>query len=583
MAPGLLSYTLIVALAIIVFGRSIGFSIDKFDEETILGPNLKYLTKTATLVDVVQRDAFFRNPGKNFYRPVQNISYWIDARLGRGKPPAFFISSILLHALASCLLFRFLTELTQRRDISLFAALFFAVNPLFAQAICWIPGRGDLLLAVFALTSALAANRFVERGTLRWFAAAAAAIILAIFSKETGTILTVVLPVLLFLNHRSMKGAIRRIGAVTLVAIMASVSLIVLMKLVITDPPEWKSFDVVNLFGNLPAMAEILAKLFVPTLLQPLAGYSTITTIIGVAVLGLVLVLQLRGGDKQDPMMVLFGLMWYLMFMLPGAMYNHRFGSAAYDYLEHRGYAPSIGFFLILIGAFSAVRGILPKRLVSLAAVLMLTFYSGMAYLHVGHYRDALTFYNYAVAANPSSSLALLNRAQNLDEKRDPGGAVRDLREAIARHPEFVSAYVIYGQALFQQGKVDSAITILRRGYAIDPTVPLNALLLGNAFATLNMNDSAVVWYSREIARYPKNFAATINLGVAYSRIGYWDLSTNAFSRAIEINPSNPQAFIFRGLARKEIGQLPEACQDWRTASSLGDARGRELLGQFCQ
>lgn len=580
---GPLAYVLLVLAAAVIFGRSVGFTIDKFDEESILGPNLTYLTTTATAADVVQRDAFFRKPGQNFYRPVQNLSYYLDARIGRGKPPAFFITNILLHAIASCLLFRLLSEHVGRNAVSFLAATIFAVNPLFVHAICWVPGRGDLLLAVFALLATLAAKRYVVTGSWRSLAIAGLATLLAALSKESGVILAGLLPGCLYVFHgRTVEHAKRRIGIVTLIGILASALLLILMRTVITNPPAWKSFDVLHLVGNLPAFAEIVAKLFVPTLLQPLSGYTLVATAVGCGLLVVLIAAQFRL-DVDRMKVAAAGLAWYVLFMLPGAMYTHRFGSAAYDYLEHRGYASSVGLFILLAGAFEVLRRYLPSRVLMGMASASFVGYAAMAYVHAGDYRDALSFYNAAVESNPNSSMAWFNRGQTKQAANDVNGAVADYKEAITRHPEFVAPYIIYGKTLIDLGQLDSALALLRRGQNIDATIPMSALLIGNIYAGMDKYDSAAIWYAREVSRFPDNYDAAINLGVAQARIGQWSSAVEAFTRAVGINAGNAQGYYYRGLAFKEIGQMSNACSDWNRAASMGDARARQSAEQFCR
>ena len=188
------AYAIIAALAAVVYAQTLDFGIDKFDEDLILKANFEYLVKKATLADVVMRDAFFRTPGKIFYRPVQNVSFLIDATIGDGKASTFYVSNILLHALASILLFRILLLFTKRPDMSVMTAMFFAVNPLFAQAIAWTPGRGDLLLAVFSMLALLFMHAYMASGTTRPLVLYALAMLLAVFSKETAAGMVVLLP-----------------------------------------------------------------------------------------------------------------------------------------------------------------------------------------------------------------------------------------------------------------------------------------------------------------------------------------------------------------------------------------------------
>ena len=92
-----LAIFLVVVAAVIAYGQVMNFSIGRFDEVGMIEQNLATLRDSAGIADVVQQDPFFRNPALNFYRPMQNVSILIDAKLGKGKPRAFHLTNLLLH------------------------------------------------------------------------------------------------------------------------------------------------------------------------------------------------------------------------------------------------------------------------------------------------------------------------------------------------------------------------------------------------------------------------------------------------------------------------------------------------------
>ncbi len=74
--------------------------------------------------------------------------------LGFGKSPtAYHVLSIILHILATILVYFFVLILTEDERLSSFATLLFALHPLHTETVTWISGRGYALYTIFFILS----------------------------------------------------------------------------------------------------------------------------------------------------------------------------------------------------------------------------------------------------------------------------------------------------------------------------------------------------------------------------------------------------------------------------------------------
>lgn len=74
--------------------------------------------------------------------------------LGFGKSPAaYHILSIILHILATILVYFFVLVLTEDERLSSFATLLFALHPIHTETVTWISGRGYALYTIFFILS----------------------------------------------------------------------------------------------------------------------------------------------------------------------------------------------------------------------------------------------------------------------------------------------------------------------------------------------------------------------------------------------------------------------------------------------
>jgi 4-amino-4-deoxy-L-arabinose transferase-like glycosyltransferase len=131
-------------------------------------------------------------PG-NYYRPLFLLWFLVNYTVFDAWPPGWHLTSVLAHALASVLVW-----LTARRlagpQAGLIAGVLFALHPVHVEAVAWVSGATEPLLAVCVLGSFWTYLRSLEPGASGlWRELSLLAYGLALLSKETA----VVLPLLL--------------------------------------------------------------------------------------------------------------------------------------------------------------------------------------------------------------------------------------------------------------------------------------------------------------------------------------------------------------------------------------------------
>lgn len=140
------------------------------------------------------------------YRPVCDLLLSFDYALAAANPFFYHLTNLLLHCLASIVLYSFVNAVLDKlafassRNLALLSALMFAVYPLHLEPIVWIVGRADLAATVFVLSSLLLMIKSSRQGR---FAGVLGLVfyMLALLSKEAAACqLAIVLFYLLFLS-----------------------------------------------------------------------------------------------------------------------------------------------------------------------------------------------------------------------------------------------------------------------------------------------------------------------------------------------------------------------------------------------
>lgn len=133
----------------------------------------------------------------DFNRPVHLASLMLDAAFWGTNPFGYHLTSILLHAANVLLVWFVIRDVLGRGTargraadplVPVVSALFFAVHPVVAEAVCEPTFREDLLAAAFTLGAVVLAARHIAAAgdDLRRAAGCAGLCLLAVASKESG-------------------------------------------------------------------------------------------------------------------------------------------------------------------------------------------------------------------------------------------------------------------------------------------------------------------------------------------------------------------------------------------------------------
>lgn len=130
-------------------------------------------------------------PGPGYYyRPLLELTYWLDNLLWGMQPRAMHLENILLHY-ANSLAVYLLARRVQGVAAGLFAvgpllaALLFALHPVNVEAVAWIAGRTDPLLSLLVLSSFFFWLKWLAEPRRRDLSAALALFGAALLAKET--------------------------------------------------------------------------------------------------------------------------------------------------------------------------------------------------------------------------------------------------------------------------------------------------------------------------------------------------------------------------------------------------------------
>ena len=106
--------------------------------------------------------AFRSTAGGNYWHPMTWLSHLLDCQLFGLKPWGHHLTSLLLHAINTALLFLVLSGMTGAWGRSFFVAALFGLHPLHVESVAWVAERKDVLSTFFWMLMMLAYVRYAN-------------------------------------------------------------------------------------------------------------------------------------------------------------------------------------------------------------------------------------------------------------------------------------------------------------------------------------------------------------------------------------------------------------------------------------
>lgn len=148
-------------------------------------------------------------PVRALYRPFVGLLFWADWRVWGLEPHGYHLRNLLWHAVSVAGVFFLASSLwkvIRRRDgitAGLFAASWFAVNPLLPEAVTWIDGRYDVLASALLLWSLVSLVGWLQEGRRSgwWFGLSLVLVWFSLLAKEIGLVYPFLVGVILIYRY----------------------------------------------------------------------------------------------------------------------------------------------------------------------------------------------------------------------------------------------------------------------------------------------------------------------------------------------------------------------------------------------
>jgi protein O-mannosyl-transferase len=488
-----------------------------------------------------------RNDLVHYYRPLFSVWMLLVHTCGELTPWFWHLSSILLHLVATWLVFSFCRRLTGSGVGAVAGAAIFAVHPIHVDAVTWISASCEVLFTIFvlvAMLSLLPKDNDPNSAPRVWLSALC--FTAGLFAKETAMVMLAILPVMAWLRLKDRAtGRSRLWHAGFPYASVAAVYLLVRWSVLHRVGVETGEHNWAEVIFSAPSILLFyMKKLSFPWNLG--GSYVNPLTSSATAVFWLQLAVVVIGISAVAWFAIrcssLFGLAAALIVIpvLPGlaVIRIYQQGDMTHDrYL----YLPSVGFALLVAmlvkKAWSWER---PAKTAAIAAVVaVLAAFSVETISAQRYYQNDIAFYSRVIEVSPSDAyaMAMLGNVY-LDQKRNDL-ALEEFRRANQISPQNRSLTLFLARGLFVTGNYGEAETLLKgllQNSEVDSPQRLGMLLsLANVEISLG-NLSYAQQLLTEIEHADETFPELHwALGVLYQRQGLLPQALSEYEKEFEI------------------------------------------------
>ncbi len=577
----LLIYLVLFLATIAVYGQTGHFSFVNFDDpDYVLGnPHVRTGITPANVTW-----AFTSGDAANWF-PITRLSHILDCQLFGLQSGLHHLTNVLLHAIATLLLFAFLNRATRARWPSAFVAFLFALHPLHVESVAWVAERKDVLCAVFWFLALWAYVRYAERLNASNYLLALVAFCLGLMAKP----MIVTLPFILLLLdlwplRRLPPSAPSFAGWKTIVCekipfFAASATAAAITYLVQRGAGAVKPLPLtLRLENALISYLVYIGKTVWPTRLAVFYPYPQEISAWQAALAGLALVAisaAVVRYFRAYPYLTV-GWFWYAGTLLPVIGLVQIGAQARADRYM---YVPMVGLTIMLAWGAADILRCWPRAKLALVASAVVACFGcvPLTYLQVEHWNTSESLFEHALEVTNGNYLAQHNLGSYLMDFPDRlGEAIAHLQAAVKIRPDSATAHTDLGNALSQiPDRLPEAITEYRMALGILPDSPIPRYDLANTLSRVPGGLPEAISEYDEALRIKPDYAearralaiAHYNLGVALSKSGRLSDAITQFQAALRINPDYAEAHNDLGVVFSQIGgDEPEAVAQFKEA-----------------
>jgi Flp pilus assembly protein TadD len=563
-------YLIIILLPIACFGRTIYFEFLNYDDQLFIVDNQKLIHDFSNIPKVFMHGiwSFIHFISSyDYYRPFLILSLMIDAQFGGASPLVYHISNLLYHIIVCLLLFRLLIRLNIKNNITLFLTCVFAVHPVVTQAVAWIPGRNDTLLAIFIISSFLNYINYIRSGKNLFLMLHFIFFIFGLLTKETA----VLLPAICFFY--SIFITKEKLSSKRNIVFIGSWLVIAVIYFYLRDKALGKMENEVTLplmiqtiIYRLPAIIQYIGKMILPFNLSVKPTQQDTGMLWGIVAV-IIIAVSLFLSKEKNFRQIFLGTLWMILFLIPVLALPKIFND---NIFEHRAYLPLVGMLIILNESILFKNKFLTgaKAIFTGSAVIFLFFI--ISFNHAQYFKTALVFWQNAALNSPHDSEAHIKLSNQYFIKGDKANAEIHIQKTLALNPKEKRANAGLGAIYAGRGEFEKAEKYYKAEIALGTNYLEDFKNLGSVLVTLKNDSDAIVCFENALRLDSNDNSVNSNLGFLYFNRQNYEAAKKTWERMLVLFPGQLQIYQNLAILYSRTGEYEKAISYAMEEEKLG-------------
>jgi cytochrome c-type biogenesis protein CcmH/NrfG len=517
----------------------------------------------------------------NLYRPLFMSWLLLNREIFGLDPTGWHLTTILVHLLATLLVFLAGKKLLRDPGPALFAAGLFGLHPVHVEAVAWVSAVTEPLAAVFFLSSLVSYFHYRDGNHRKtWLLLSLLSFAAAMMVKETATILPGVIAGYEFCFPQNTEDRGRR----TLRSRMRSFAILITPYCLLLIAYLGARITVLHGFAHrismVPTWSSVLTwpwlvQFYLGILLFPaglgpfydveyIRNLSFSHLIVPVVLLLVAGILIWRWSWRSGSRLPLFFSIVFVLTLAPilvSFVIMSRWEGAHDRYL----YLPSVALAFFTGYGVQALGLRTHRQLIAGVGILLLAGMGALTWQQTQYWQNDLVLFVRGVAVAPNNIMARLNLSAEMTRRHDLERAFALSQEAVQLDPQSGLALRMAGEAAFLLGNYSAAENYYLRALAIEQAQADQLYYLGLARIRMGRYTEGLVVIQKAIDLWPSAPRLHYALGLGLEGLGNWTGACEAFRAELAIVPDSPavrnqlsEAEV-RELSQKRAPRLPAA------------------------
>ena len=602
---------LVILITAILFWPALSYDFVNWDDDVNVYEN-PYIA-SLTWDNII---GIFTNDVIGNYNPLPILTFAIENHFFPMDTYVMHLDNVLLHLLATYLVFVLVRKLGLTVYWAGAVALLFGIHPLRVESVVWITERKDVLFTVFYLAALIYYCKYkVSKETYKpYLYLVFLFFVMSLFSKIQAVALPLsIVGIDYFLGKKISIKLFLDKWAFFLVSLIAGVAAIYLLgqNNSLDDITGFGLFD--RLFVGAYSFVVYLIKFVYPYFMCPLYPYpEQISTWFYLALIPAVAYgYLLYWAHSRDKRWLVFGLWFFLanvIFMLQILSAGQGFIADRFTYVPYIGLWFSLAYGLQLLTKRKPDWNIMAYGGLAIYAILL--GFLTREYMPV--WQNGHVMWSYVIDHYPNTSTPFGNRGYWLRSNARPQEAITDFNKAISLSPNKAGFYNSRGRAHFDLGqlakaladynqaislednmaeyytnrsaalgasnRLQEALADLNKAEQIAPdltNIYLNRSLVYNQLGDVPKAQQDIQWL---LQRLPNRADLWFESAVNHSMLNQSPEALAAFTRAIKLDGQKGQYYLERAKLHYRMGQKQAGKQDAQKAQQLGSKVPASLL-----